>query len=116
MTENLSSPQGSQYPGMAKRLKNVPGAKEMFEYASNVMDVDLLKLCCEGPEKVLSMTINCQAAVLVTSLALLEKLRNDNSRAVETCVTTAGFSIGEYAALVFAGCMTFEEGEYLALF
>ncbi|CAF3786740.1 unnamed protein product [Rotaria sp. Silwood1] len=32
------------------------------------------------------------------------------SKAVENCVVTAGFSIGEITALVFAGCMTFEDG------
>ncbi|CAF4503527.1 unnamed protein product, partial [Rotaria magnacalcarata] len=30
--------------------------------------------------------------------------------AVENCVVTAGFSVGEVTALVFAGCMTFEDG------
>ena len=32
-------------------------------------------------------------------------------QAVETCVGTAGFSVGEYAALVFAGVMSFADGK-----
>jgi [acyl-carrier-protein] S-malonyltransferase len=46
----------------------------------------------------------------VTSLAALERLRVDNPHAVEQCAATAGFSVGEYAALVFAGVLSFEEG------
>lgn len=29
---------------------------------------------------------------------------------VEDCVGTAGFSVGEYASLVFAGAIEFEDG------
>lgn len=31
---------------------------------------------------------------------------------IENCVATAGFSVGEYAALVFAGAIEFEDGKY----
>jgi hypothetical protein len=31
-------------------------------------------------------------------------------QALETCVGTAGFSIGEFAALVFAGALSFADG------
>lgn len=31
-------------------------------------------------------------------------------QAVETCVAAAGFSVGEFAALVFSGAMDFAEG------
>ena len=31
-------------------------------------------------------------------------------QAVDNCVGTAGFSVGEYAALVFAGSLSFEDG------
>lgn len=30
---------------------------------------------------------------------------------MDTCVATAGFSVGEYAALVFAGSLAFEDGK-----
>lgn len=33
-------------------------------------------------------------------------------QAVETCVAAAGFSVGEFAALVFAGAMNFSEGKH----
>lgn len=31
-------------------------------------------------------------------------------QAIETCVAAAGFSVGEFAALVFSGAMDFAEG------
>lgn len=33
-------------------------------------------------------------------------------QAIETCVAAAGFSVGEFAALVFAGSMNFAEGKH----
>lgn len=36
-------------------------------------------------------------------------------QAIENCVSTAGFSIGEYAALVLAGAMTFSDGKITCL-
>ena len=33
-------------------------------------------------------------------------------QAVETCVAAAGFSVGEFAALVFSGAINFTEGKY----
>jgi [acyl-carrier-protein] S-malonyltransferase len=46
----------------------------------------------------------------VTSLASLAKLRTDAPDVVLACEMTAGLSLGEYTALVFAGAMTFEDG------
>lgn len=34
---------------------------------------------------------------------------------VEDCVGTAGFSVGEYASLVFAGAIEFEDGNYFSI-
>ncbi len=34
-------------------------------------------------------------------------------QSIEYCVTTAGFSVGEYAALVFSGAMSFQQGKLL---
>lgn len=51
----------------------------------------------------------------VTSLAALDALVEQDPHAVENCVETAGFSVGEYAALVFAGVMSYETGLFLCL-
>jgi len=46
----------------------------------------------------------------VAGLAAVEKLRSENPAAVEGCSATAGLSLGEYTALVFAGAMSFKDG------
>jgi len=102
--------QGSQFVGMGKNLLNLPKVKRMFELASETFKTDLLKMCLNGPINELDKTINCQPAVFVTSLAAFEHLKEINPTAVGTCYSTAGFSIGEYASLVLAGSITFEDG------
>lgn len=73
----------------------------------------MLKLCLEGPQSELNKTIHCQPATLVTSLAALEKLKEERPNAIDHCVATAGFSLGELTALVFAGAINFERGNYV---
>lgn len=46
---------------------------------------------------------------MVTSLASLEKLQEERPNAIETCVGTAGFSLGEITALTFAGALPFDK-------
>ena len=82
----------------------------MFEIANDIYKKDLLNLCLNGPENELNRTINCQAAIYLTSLAAVESLKLENPTALENCRETAGFSVGEYAALVFSGAITFEDG------
>lgn len=47
---------------------------------------------------------------MVTSLAALERLKEERPNAIENCVATAGFSLGEITALVFAGALPFDKG------
>jgi [acyl-carrier-protein] S-malonyltransferase len=101
--------QGSQFVGMGKKLLDVQNVRKMFEIANHVFRRDLLKICLEGPAQELSKTINQQPAVFLTSLAAVEKLKQDKPEAVENCIATAGFSIGEYASLVFSGAISFED-------
>lgn len=102
--------QGTQFVGMGKQLLEYPRVKVMYEHASSILGYDLLKLCLDGPKSSLSETQYCQPAVLVTSLACLEKLKHLNPDAASQCVAAAGFSVGEIAALTFAGTFSFESG------
>ena len=70
----------------------------------------MLKLCNEGPQKKLDMTVYAQPAIAVTSLASLEKLREERPNVIDNCVATAGFSLGEISALIFAGAIPFDQG------
>ncbi|TRY97504.1 hypothetical protein DNTS_013756 [Danionella cerebrum] len=101
--------QGSQFVGMGKGLMKYDNVKEMFDVAEKVLGYDLLSLCLEGPKSDLMKTVHCQPAVFVCSLAAVERLNEENPAAIERCVSAAGFSVGEYAALVFSGAISFPE-------
>ena len=67
--------QGSQYVGMCRKVASLRGVRELFARASEVLKYDLLRLCLEGPKWKLDDTVHCQPAVVVASLAGVEKLR-----------------------------------------
>ncbi|XP_048357911.1 malonyl-CoA-acyl carrier protein transacylase, mitochondrial [Sphaerodactylus townsendi] len=104
--------QGSQRVGMGKELLGCPAARELFRVAERVLGYDLLDLCLSGPPAQLDRTVHSQPAVFVCSLAAVEKLHQQQPAVIENCVAAAGFSIGEYAALVFAGAMEYAEALY----
>ncbi|XP_013107006.1 probable malonyl-CoA-acyl carrier protein transacylase, mitochondrial [Stomoxys calcitrans] len=101
--------QGTQYVGMANKLMRFPEARRIFELANDVLGYNLLKLCLEGPVEKLNRTEHAQHAVMVSSLAALEQLKEERPKAIDTCVATAGFSLGEITALVFAGVIPFDK-------
>ncbi|KAH8380125.1 hypothetical protein KR009_009099 [Drosophila setifemur] len=101
--------QGTQYVGMAKDLLRFPGARRIFELANEVLKYDLMKICLEGPREKLDRTEHAQLAVMVSSLAALEQLREERPKAIETCVAAAGFSLGEITALVYADAIPFDK-------
>ena len=98
--------QGAQYVGMGKELYNeFNEVKEVYDEASSVLGRDMAKLCFEGPEDELLLTRNTQPAILTTSIAVSKILENKNISAD----ITAGLSLGEYAALVNAGALSFAD-------
>ncbi|XP_053926758.1 malonyl-CoA-acyl carrier protein transacylase, mitochondrial [Cuculus canorus] len=104
--------QGSQFVGMGRGLLRYPGVRDMYRVAEAVLGYDLLGLCLRGPREELDRTRHCQPAVFVASLAAVEKLNRLQPKVVESCVAAAGFSVGEFAALVFAGALGFPEALY----
>lgn len=102
--------QGAQFVGMGAKVAQIPEVRDMFELANHVLKYDLLDLCLHGPKNKLDMTIYAQPAILVTSLACLEKLKEERPNAIDNCVATAGFSLGEITALIFAGAIPFDQG------
>ncbi|XP_063612986.1 probable malonyl-CoA-acyl carrier protein transacylase, mitochondrial [Penaeus indicus] len=101
--------QGTQYVGMGKELLKYPNVNEMYEIASQILGYDLLEICLSGPLNKLSKTIYQQPAIVVSSLAAVERLREENPAALESCIGVAGFSVGEITALTFAGAFSFED-------
>lgn len=98
--------QGSQSVGMGKSLyDSSAAAKNIFDSADEVLGRSISKICFEGPEEDLKQTINTQPAILVTSIAALEALR-EKANITPDCV--AGHSLGEYGAYYAAGVVDFD--------
>lgn len=99
--------QGSQTVGMGRDLfDRSPEARALFEQADAALGYSISKICFEGPEEALRLTSNTQPALLVVSAAAFRALGADP-------VVAAGHSLGEYSALVAAGCLRFEEAVVL---
>jgi len=77
--------------------------------AEKVLGYDLRAVCVEGPKEKLDDTVYAQPALLLANLVALEKLRDEDPQAVASCDACAGLSLGEYAALVFAGILSYED-------
>ena len=97
--------QGSQSVGMGKSLYECSkAAKNIFDKADEVLGRSISKLCFEGPEEELKLTINTQPAILVTSIAALEALREKTNVKPDY---VAGHSLGEYGAYYAAEVVDF---------
>jgi len=84
-----------------------PAARAVFEEADQALGFALSKLCFEGPEEELRQTRNQQPAILATSIALLQALRE---RTALRPAFVAGHSLGELVALYSAGVFGLETG------
>ena len=98
--------QGSQYVGMGKEFhQHFHEVRHIFELASYILQMDLSRLCFEGPESLLARTDNVQPAITVMNLACLHVAKE----AGIIPVTVAGHSLGEYTALQSAGVLSLED-------
>lgn len=101
----LFAGQGAQYPGMGKQLfDSSEAARGVFKAADEVMP-GISALCFEGSEEALAQTRNTQPAVLTVDVAAYAALC-ELGFAPDA---VAGFSLGEYAALVASGAMGFAQ-------
>ena len=99
--------QGSQYVGMGKDIYDeYEEARNIYDKASKILNIDMKKLCFETSNEELSKTENTQIAIAVTSLAVLEVLKKYN---IEADICT-GLSLGEYVALMYSNVLAIEDG------
>ena len=97
--------QGAQVVGMGKDFyENSELSKNIFDEAAELLDFDVKKVCFEENEAI-NITEYTQAAMLTTSVAMLEVLKEKGLKP-DVC---AGLSLGEYCALVASGVMEFED-------
>jgi [acyl-carrier-protein] S-malonyltransferase len=102
--------QGAQHVGMGKDLyERVPAARAVFEAADEALGFSISRLCFEGPEDELVRTVNTQPALVTHAVAALVAAIDAGSVQGRPDFT-AGHSLGEYAALIAAGSVSFEEG------
>jgi [acyl-carrier-protein] S-malonyltransferase len=102
--------QGAQTVGMGQQAcQQLPAAQALFDRANEILGYDLSEVCWKGPAEKLDQTSYSQPALFVAGLVGLEKLKAEKPEVVAACELTAGLSLGEYTALVFAGVMSFED-------
>ena len=93
--------QGSQCVGMgADFYEACPKARAVYDMASELIGIDMKKLCFEENEH-LDQTEFTQIALLTTGMAMEQSIRACGL----TPDVTAGLSLGEYNAIVSAGGM-----------
>lgn len=96
--------QGCQKQGMGKDLyENFPKAKAIFEQANDILGERFSDTLFSASEELLMDTRYTQPAIFIYEVALA--MAQDEVK--PDCV--AGHSLGEYAALVTCGALTFEE-------
>jgi [acyl-carrier-protein] S-malonyltransferase len=103
--------QGSQYVGMGSALlERSAAAAAVMERADATLGFPLSRLIAEGPTEELDLTVNAQPAILATSVAYLEAMREEAAAAGITLApkSLAGHSAGQYAAAVAADALDFE--------
>ena len=101
----IFSGQGAQYSGMGKALYDAsPAAKAVFDMADSIREGTSAQ-CFEGAAEELNRTVNTQPCVFTADLAAAYAVKE--AGIVPDCV--AGFSLGEIAALAYAGILTDEE-------
>ncbi len=105
--------QGAQSVGMGRDLADTfPASGALFRRADDLLGFSLSKIIWEGPPEELTRTEICQPALYAASLSALAALESEmEGRGLKlTPAAAAGLSLGEYTALVAAGCLSFEDG------
>jgi len=101
--------QGSQTVGMGQALANeVDKAAQIFQKADERLGFSLSDIIFNGPGETLTLTENAQPALLTTSIAILDVLKDHGIKPDYT----AGHSLGEYSALVASGAISFEDAVF----
>ena len=103
----LFSGQGAQYPGMMKDLVDCSKeAAEVFSIADRRLKRPISSISFMGEQDELNLTHNTQPCVLAADLAAYFALVNTCCMAPNAI---AGFSLGEYAALVVGGVIEIQD-------
>ncbi len=98
--------QGAQAPGMGLDLyESSPAAKAIFDMGERLRP-GTLEQCFRGTAEELNQTVNAQPCLFLTDLAAAAALDEATGQQADMC---AGFSLGEIAALAYAGVLSYED-------
>lgn len=98
--------QGSQSVGMMDAYGDLPEIRNTIAEASDILGEDVGKLMAEGPAGELNRTVNTQPVMVTADVAVYRAWR---ALGGEVPCMVAGHSLGEYAALVVAGAISFAD-------
>ena len=110
--------QGSQAPGMGSLVyQHSEAARRTFQEASDITGIDLAEICFEGTADELAETTYTQPAVLTTSVAIVNAMREklgEVGRLVRPRLF-GGHSLGLFSAAVTAEALSFRDALFLVL-
>jgi len=99
--------QGTQFTGMGRDLyAEFQSVREIFDRAGASLGFDMARLCFEGPQEALDMTVNTQTTILTLEVAvynLCKEFLPLSPRVV------AGHSLGEYSAIYASGAIGLDD-------
>ncbi len=99
--------QGSQSVGMlADYAEKWPQIEETFKQASDVLGYNCWDIVCNGPAEKINKTEITQPIMLTADIAVMRVMMQ---QCMITPMVLAGHSLGEYAALVAAESLDFED-------
>jgi [acyl-carrier-protein] S-malonyltransferase len=105
----LFSGQGAQQVGMGKDLsQHYASAANLFSEADSRLQRSISQIAFAGPIEELTRTANCQVALYIHGVALLEVLREELG--AFNFHAAAGLSLGEFTAHAAAGTFDFGTG------
>lgn len=98
--------QGAQYVGMGKDIAaEYESADAIFEAATEALGFDIKEMIFNGNDETLKITENTQPTIVTTSVACMQPLLEKGIKPD----FVAGLSLGEYAAHVAAGTVSFKD-------
>src|SRR5262249_12140451 len=106
----LFSGANTQWAGMGMDYSRRYGAaRQIYERADELLGFRLSRLCFHGPQRDLQRISIAQPAILVHRMVVLAVLEHRGVRPHYV----AGHSLGEFAALVASGVLSFADALYL---
>lgn len=103
------------FQGMGINLLGEPRIEEIYDRASEISKINIMKLCMKDPLEELKKNLeNGYLAAFVTSHAAMEKIAIERPEAINLIKGAGGIGIGYLNSLVFTKSISFQDGVELA--